>query len=125
MDKDNPDRRLLIAALEQRLREGKVTQDHFEKRVEQEGLYEALSWVNITIAAATIQICGELLEALTAEDSKATPESIREHVYRKLVSGARWPKCSFNPLSNLLHRDEICVYSDVLRDLDRILRGNT
>lgn len=77
-----------------------------------------LDWAQkMTEVAAHLRVYSEAFEALSAPDTKATPESVRDYAIEKVIDRARFPSRSSSPMSNQMHQNETQAWGQLAHDL--------
>jgi hypothetical protein len=91
--------------------------DHFQEKFAENPLH-AFEWGERAVEAAAIKdVNTRIINAITAEDSKATLKSIKEFVLERVLHKARFPKRSTSPMANLADQVEAQAWATILEEM--------
>jgi hypothetical protein len=85
----------------------------FRKEVQEHPHFALDGCDDAFVAAARMQVCSEVLDALTKPDSKATLGSIKEFAWDRMLSMALHGLSSTSQTSNLYRRSEEQAWAEV------------
>jgi hypothetical protein len=74
----------------------------------------AFEWADSSMRhAAHLRVFKSVLNIITAENSKATIESIRDYALRQFKNAAESPKCSTSVCINYMHQENAAAWVEV------------
>jgi hypothetical protein len=104
----------LLAVLNRGIDEAKAELARFSEKFAEDPAY-AFEWATGSVeAAAKLRAWSRVREALTTADTTATPETIQLYLTEEVLRGARSPKRSTSPMSNLVDESTLAAQAELL-----------
>lgn len=106
----------IIRMLEVRRANAKARLDEFAAKFAKDPL-RSLEWsLDVFEAAATYNVAGNAIAALGRDAPGVS--GVRQRATENAMHGARWPRRSTSPTSNLAHACEVAALAELASDLE-------